>query len=352
MRTEKEINRMYADVKADLENAGITIGYVTKSHINGRLKRALGQCKKKGYEYDISLNRCMLLDKMPEQEVKNTIAHELLHTCRGGFNHTETWKRLADRLMTSKPQYRITRVTDVANLNCEAKDLGYRKANYVVMLHNVFPKKPWMLDYSEWYESVGIKQMETKSAAWQCQLKSDIVNIAKFVGNITKNAIKMSAFFADIAENSRYTLDGFKTYAECVHELTGCGKTQAYVYRDIGKTCTEKKNGRVCVKPEFNGYSMTALDCIYHASVNHDTASMVDFIKSHNITPETKCKQIKELAKSSDKAETETVKNNAVDRKALKSEFVKLANELKGALAGKELEKLERMNVIFNALIK
>lgn len=45
-----------------------------------------------------------------EQDIKNTIAHELLHTCPGCRNHGIIWEKYAKRF--DKYGYTITRVTD------------------------------------------------------------------------------------------------------------------------------------------------------------------------------------------------------------------------------------------------
>ena len=113
-------------MEEDIRECGIEIGRVSVFRLNGRLKRALGQCKVIMNGYEISLNRCMLLSKVPEQEVKNTIAHELLHTCPECMNHGKKWKAAAAVLMSRKPCYTISRTVDVSRLNCDAIDLGYR----------------------------------------------------------------------------------------------------------------------------------------------------------------------------------------------------------------------------------
>lgn len=63
--------------------------------VNGRAKRRLGCCyaQSGGFLIEVSAS---LLDK-PDR-LKQTLCHELLHTCRGCRNHGELWKAYAKRV--------------------------------------------------------------------------------------------------------------------------------------------------------------------------------------------------------------------------------------------------------------
>lgn len=65
-----------------------------------KAKSFLGQCKrlglvdyaKKGFQFEIKLSKYLL--ECDKQLIKNTIAHELIHTCKGCFNHGYNFKSL------------------------------------------------------------------------------------------------------------------------------------------------------------------------------------------------------------------------------------------------------------------
>ena len=66
--------------------------------VNTRAKTRLGVCKKTGDCYIIEIAALLLDERTPEEYLKNTIMHELLHTCYGCMNHTGRWKKLAERV--------------------------------------------------------------------------------------------------------------------------------------------------------------------------------------------------------------------------------------------------------------
>ena len=67
--------------------------------INTRAKARLGLCKKIGNSYVIEISEILLDERIDEKHgLKNTIIHELLHTCRGCMKHTGKWAELAQKV--------------------------------------------------------------------------------------------------------------------------------------------------------------------------------------------------------------------------------------------------------------
>lgn len=64
--------------------------------INERAKCRFGACKKTSEGFVIEISELLL--KADPNKIKNVIAHELLHTCYGCYNHGERWKSYAIRL--------------------------------------------------------------------------------------------------------------------------------------------------------------------------------------------------------------------------------------------------------------
>ena len=82
--------------------------------INTRAVSRLGLCKKIGKSYIIEISAALLDERADiKNGLKNTILHELLHTCRGCMKHTGKWKELADRVNAAYG-YKIRRAASPA----------------------------------------------------------------------------------------------------------------------------------------------------------------------------------------------------------------------------------------------
>ena len=112
------LDNLLEEVCAELRGIGIPISEKLSPSvlINTRAKRRLGCCFFKDGRYIIEISRS-ILDK-PEL-LRQTLAHELLHTCYGCNNHGSRWKSYAARLnetfgysieRTSKPEGDLTRL--------------------------------------------------------------------------------------------------------------------------------------------------------------------------------------------------------------------------------------------------
>lgn len=93
---------------ADLNSAGIRLRRVRSWKIGTKSKRMWGLCEAVGNgEFDISISQALLQDDVEDQYVKDTIAHELLHTVEGCMNHGKYWHRLAALVNARCPGYHI-----------------------------------------------------------------------------------------------------------------------------------------------------------------------------------------------------------------------------------------------------
>lgn len=119
------------------------------SHTTG----TYGDCRRLyDNSYRIRVNEA-LLKSASDIIVKDTIIHELLHTCEGCMNHGKTWQAYANLVNDAYPQYSISRLSstnkthvklkseDTAKyvVTCEScghKYLHYRKNRAVEILSN------------------------------------------------------------------------------------------------------------------------------------------------------------------------------------------------------------------------
>ena len=129
----KDYRKLYDECVMELKRINMDISdKVVKVSVIGRLSRALGRCRatrsyEGNYWYEIEINPCMLSDEVEVKTAKNTIMHELIHTCPGCMNHGWEWKRRADRV-NRMLGYNIQTQTEVGRL--EAAGVTLKKTEY------------------------------------------------------------------------------------------------------------------------------------------------------------------------------------------------------------------------------
>ena len=128
------LNKLFKECLLDLDAIGIEYGNIVEIKVNTRAKSRWGQCKLlnyeyteywEEYEYSINISDRLLNDNVKVERVKDTIIHEILHTCEGCMNHGEQWKRLADLVNDCYSCYNIKRTT-----SSEEKGIEYIPKKY------------------------------------------------------------------------------------------------------------------------------------------------------------------------------------------------------------------------------
>lgn len=97
----------------ELDKIGVPYGNVIDVTINTRAKKRWGQCRKVPGGFTININAVLLDEKNDVDGLKNTIFHELLHTCPGCWNHGTQWKVYA-AIVFRKLGYNIKRTSSAA----------------------------------------------------------------------------------------------------------------------------------------------------------------------------------------------------------------------------------------------
>ena len=128
MKNYMEMFNKAMDVVHDL---GIETGNITDVKLNYRAKNRFGQCRRNNVNntYSLNFNHLIFADESNEDEVMNTLIHEILHTCEGGMTHKGEWKRLAD-YVTANTEYTISRTNSYADFGLEPPKRE-KKHNYV-----------------------------------------------------------------------------------------------------------------------------------------------------------------------------------------------------------------------------
>lgn len=95
--------------------------------INTRAKGRFGQCKKRSGNYLIEISEH--LTQAENKYIKQTLAHEVLHTCPNCMNHGRAWKAYAKR-MNMKYGYEISRTNSCSNMGITSPRI--ERAKYTI----------------------------------------------------------------------------------------------------------------------------------------------------------------------------------------------------------------------------
>ncbi len=98
---DKKLQEVFMECIDEMNALEIPFRRITSVTVNYRAKRRWGCCSRRNNGFgivcfEIDINADLLHDDAPVKALKETIIHEILHTCPGCFCHTGEWKRLAD----------------------------------------------------------------------------------------------------------------------------------------------------------------------------------------------------------------------------------------------------------------
>lgn len=144
LKNQAELNELLNEVICQAKALGIPVSlYINeKLIVNQRAKSRFGACKKiqnstlknqtskrENSQYKIEISKALI--DGPKKFIKEVLAHEILHTTPGGYNHTGNWKRYA-KLMNESYGYHIRRTNspESLGLNLEKEKLP---AKYLIV---------------------------------------------------------------------------------------------------------------------------------------------------------------------------------------------------------------------------
>lgn len=129
-RYEKRLSAVYRECIEELDVLDIPYGNITKVEVNYRAKSRWGLCKRmaSAYEtkYEIQISVDLLMSNATEKGLKETVIHEILHTCPNCMCHTGEWKRLAD-LVNDCYNYNVKRTNTAEDKGLDENEVMKRR---------------------------------------------------------------------------------------------------------------------------------------------------------------------------------------------------------------------------------
>lgn len=144
----KDLQELYNTCVMELKRINMDISSrIVEVKPNGRLRTVLGKChyNRRTGNYSIEINTCLLTDEAETQAAKETIVHELIHTCPGCFNHGYEWKRRGDRA-SRMLGYHVSRLTSIDTLETQGVKVKQETYKYALVCNdcgNQYKRKRW-----------------------------------------------------------------------------------------------------------------------------------------------------------------------------------------------------------------
>ena len=138
--TKDRLATLLSRVQGEAAALHIPFAPSLKVRVNTRAVRRLGCCIREQGTFTLELSAALL--QQPDDEICETLAHELLHTCYGCQNHGKRWKSYAAK-MNAAYGYHIARTGKAPAApvrpapyrlrcaNCGAELLRYRRSPLV-----------------------------------------------------------------------------------------------------------------------------------------------------------------------------------------------------------------------------
>lgn len=118
----KNLDKLFNECMNEAKAIGLKPGNIVGVTVNTRAKNRWGQTRYSNGVYSINISNRLLAEELDDMVAKNTIMHEIIHTCPGCMNHGENWKRLANRVNAAYPDYNIKRTTSCEEKGIEAPE--------------------------------------------------------------------------------------------------------------------------------------------------------------------------------------------------------------------------------------
>lgn len=144
------------DCARELRDLGFPVAENITYKVNTRAKKRWGQCRRfPGGSYEININAA-LCDGKHFDGLRETLFHELLHSCPGCMNHGATWKKYA-AIVKTRYGVEVTRCGDAASKGfADGEYVVERKTNHILRCRTCgheykFARAGKAVTHPEWY---------------------------------------------------------------------------------------------------------------------------------------------------------------------------------------------------------
>lgn len=130
----KDLYKLYRECSEELRRINMDFSdKIVRVSVNGRLRTTLGVCNRdrRTGKFTIDINPALLADNVSDLEVKDTIIHEILHTCPNCFDHGYEWKRRADRV-NRMLGYHVSRTASRADMEAAGVKIKREEFKYAL----------------------------------------------------------------------------------------------------------------------------------------------------------------------------------------------------------------------------
>lgn len=137
MVNEDRLNTLLQEVIQEARALKIPVSSSIEKNVavNGRPKKRFGCCRKKPDRFTIEISRFLLeAEGCGEKQIRGVLAHEILHTCPGCYEHGALWKSYAAQ-MNAAYGYKIKRVNTFAEMGMPEREeelAGKRQIRYII----------------------------------------------------------------------------------------------------------------------------------------------------------------------------------------------------------------------------
>lgn len=100
--------RLFNECLAEADAIGINYGKIDRITVSYKDTHWFGICHKFTDFYTIEIAHFILGDNTTDEQVKNTIMHEILHTCPNCMRHNSNWKRKVNMVNDCYAFYHIS----------------------------------------------------------------------------------------------------------------------------------------------------------------------------------------------------------------------------------------------------
>lgn len=128
----KDVEKIYVECCNELRTIGIDPPPVQKVTVNKRATTRWGQARRKSGVLSINISDVLLQDNVDDFPVRNTMMHEILHTCDMRDNHGSHWQSMAHKV-NRELGYKISRCSNYSDYGIEPKEV---EAKYILKCNN------------------------------------------------------------------------------------------------------------------------------------------------------------------------------------------------------------------------